>query len=326
MASGKKIRKSTIRQYEISYKLIRDFETYFGEPLQIQFISRASTRKMETDRKYWKQVYNKLLTFLYVHKKVHDNYAGSVLKNLKTFLRYLAVNRNLPITDFYRVFLVPKERFTPVLISPDQLRFLILDTEFENSLSPLLRKIKDIFVFGCTVGLRFHDLMQLNIANLKYQGNLVSLILHTQKTGTEVSIPLPDYAVQLLSRFKTKKKGYLLPRISGTHFNKQIKKLIQAAGWDQLYPKYRLMRGEQVEIKTASGNSYRFYDHITAHTMRRTAITNLLLLGVDENSVRRVSGHAPGSTEFYRYVVISQDYLNKKIRAAHLRLISSDTI
>ena len=38
--------------------------------------------------------------------------------------------------------------------------------------------------------------------------------------------------------------------------------------------------------------------------MRRTAITTLLLIGVDEISVRRISGHAPGSKEFYKYVVM----------------------
>jgi hypothetical protein len=46
------------------------------------------------------------------------------------------------------------------------------------------------------------------------------------------------------------------------------------------------------------------------------------MLGVDENTVRRISGHAPGSKEFYRYVVISQTYLNEKVRAAHNQLVS----
>ena len=58
--------------------------------------------------------------------------------------------------------------------------------------------------------------------------------------------------------------------------------------------------------------------------MRRTAITTLLLMGVDECSVRRISGHAPGSKEFYRYVVIIQDYLNASVKQAHYNLINGD--
>lgn len=91
-------------------------------------------------------------------------------------------------------------------------------------------------------------------------------------------------------------------------------------------PKIRNRKGEPVEIKKTDGESYKFYDHITTHTMRRTAITTLLLLGVEENSVRLVSGHAPGSREFYRYIVLVQEYLDIKIKQAHSKLLNSDDI
>jgi len=58
--------------------------------------------------------------------------------------------------------------------------------------------------------------------------------------------------------------------------------------------------------------------------MRRTAITTLLLLGVNENAVRKISGHAAGSKEFYRYVILVQDYLNAQVKNAHLKLISNE--
>ena len=55
--------------------------------------------------------------------------------------------------------------------------------------------------------------------------------------------------------------------------------------------------------------------------MRRTAITTLLILGVPEIVVRSVSGHAPGSKEFYKYVSLAQSYLNKEVKNAHQKLI-----
>ena len=45
--------------------------------------------------------------------------------------------------------------------------------------------------------------------------------------------------------------------------------------------------------------------------MRRTAITTMILLGMPESLVRKISGHAPGSKEFYRYVKYTQNYLDE---------------
>ena len=56
--------------------------------------------------------------------------------------------------------------------------------------------------------------------------------------------------------------------------------------------------------------------------MRRTAITTLLIMGVPELIVRKISGHAPGSKEFYRYVAIAQEYLNHEVQSAYKKLIS----
>ena len=51
---------------------------------------------------------------------------------------------------------------------------------------------------------------------------------------------------------------------------------------------------------------------MSSHLMRRTAITTMLVLGVEESVARKISGHALGSTEFFRYVKYSQDYLNSQ--------------
>ena len=44
--------------------------------------------------------------------------------------------------------------------------------------------------------------------------------------------------------------------------------------------------------------------------MRRSAITTMLRLQMPEHLVRKISGHAPNSKEFHKYVAISQDYLD----------------
>ena len=56
--------------------------------------------------------------------------------------------------------------------------------------------------------------------------------------------------------------------------------------------------------------NYKLSDHITTHTMRRTAITTMLNLGMPEHIVRKISGHAANSKEFFRYVQMSQSVID----------------
>ena len=149
------------------------------------------------------------------------------------------------------------------------------------------------------------------------------LTLYTQKTGAAVRIPLPGYALAIVERYKKKAGQYILPRLSCTNLNIQVKKLGQFAVWDQPLPKMRSLRGKMTEIKNKNGGTWKFYEHITAHTMRRTAITNLLMLGVQEAVVRKISGHAAGSKEFYKYVNIAQEYLNDEVKKAYNRLFDT---
>jgi len=44
--------------------------------------------------------------------------------------------------------------------------------------------------------------------------------------------------------------------------------------------------------------------------MRRTAITSMLCLGMPEHLVRKISGHAANSKEFFRYVLLSQSFID----------------
>jgi intergrase/recombinase len=46
--------------------------------------------------------------------------------------------------------------------------------------------------------------------------------------------------------------------------------------------------------------------------MRRTAITTMLNLGMPEHIVRKISGHAANSKEFFRYVRMSQNIIDQE--------------
>jgi intergrase/recombinase len=94
------------------------------------------------------------------------------------------------------------------------------------------------------------------------------------------------------------------------------------AGWTYTMPKIRAKRGMPIEIykNDIKKEHYRFCDLLSSHSMRRTAITTLLSMGMDELSVRKISGHKPGSVEFYKYVKFHQQNLDEKTDRAFEKL------
>jgi integrase len=320
--SGKRIAKGTITTYKYVHKLILAFETEQSIRLRIQLLHRASTRMLQREMNYWKRFFTQFSQFLYSKLKYSDNYIASTFKILRTFFNYLEKEKGFVIGNYHKLFKIPLIQPTPVVLTPEQLNFLITNNDFEKKLTPSLKRVKDIFVFGCTVALRYSDLMQLKRTNVVQTEKGWFLRLFTQKTGTEIRVPLPEYAVTIINKYKKATGAFLLPRLSSTNINKGVKKLIKVAEWTYALPKNRSIRGKITEEKNQEGQTWLFYQHITAHTMRRTAITTLLILGVPENVVRKISGHAPGSKEFYKYVSIAQEYLNNEVTNAHYKLLN----
>jgi len=190
MPSGKKVKKGTIIQYKCAYTLLSEFEKSQKESLHIQLLFKNSMRLIQKEKNYWARFHKNFSSFLYKKKNCYDQYVSAVFKTIKTFFNYLLIERALPIGEFHKKFRTPNEKFTPAILSPLQLKFLILNEDFEKS-SSSLQKCKDIFVFGSTVALRYQDLMRLKKNNIQNTLEGVYLSLHTQKISSEISIPLP---------------------------------------------------------------------------------------------------------------------------------------
>ena len=200
MPSGKKFRAGSIRQYQCVYKLLQQFEELQTTPLRIHILQRVSLRLLQKEKNYWNRFFRQFSLFLYKIKNCFDEYVASVFKVIKTFFHYLRREKALPVGEFHKTFRIPSAKFSPVILSPAQLKYLITNSDFEDTLSPSLKKVKDIFVFGCTVALRYQDLFSLQKKHIQHTADAVNIILHTQKTGTAVKIPLPQYALQIIKR------------------------------------------------------------------------------------------------------------------------------
>lgn len=212
-----------------------------------------------------------------------------------------------------------KEEVAILVLSPEQLKYLIHNDEFTNSLSPALQRIKDIFVFGCTTGLRYSDIFTLNNKNFEEKENRYYLKIRSQKTKTYSFIKLPDYAAKIYLNYKNRSaKKSVFKTMTLFTFNKNLKALGEQAGFTEYVNTSREQQGKITSRSTQT--NVRFCDKMSSHMMRRTAITTLLILGMPEHLVRKISGHSATSSSFNRYVHYAQAYIDREIDKVHEQL------
>jgi integrase len=162
------------------------------------------------------------------------------------------------------------------------------------------------------VALRFSDLVALKKSNIRVVNGHYYLSVRSKKTQADTLIRLPYYAIDIIRRYEKKGKR-LLPRFNVVNLNKYIKRLLEQAGFVHPVQVTRNKRGIPVEQKAGNDKkTLRFCDVSTTHTMRRTAITTMLSLGVPEQVVRKISGHSASGKEFYRYVSWAQTYQDEE--------------
>ena len=319
--NGNRLRLGTVQNYVYTRKILAEFSVTKKVELRIRDIRKLNARELESERGYWKKFYRKFTEFLYQHKGFYDNYAGFHFKTIRSFFNYLNNEKGMSVGTYHKLFFVPKETVPIITLSPGQLHFLTHDEDFEKGLSASLRRVKDILVIGCTVALRVSDLLSLRKINLEKNEDRFYLRVQSQKTNTFTRVLLPDYAVMIFKKYGNRYPT-LLPPMTNAHLNRRLKELIEKAGWKEPVLKTRERRGNIVHLfkNRKSRQAYRFCDMITSHTMRRTAITTMLSLGMPEQLVRKISGHAPHSKEFFRYVEIAQTYLDTETEKLHLKL------
>lgn len=309
--NNKKVSASTLKLQGYIYNHLVNFSVTKNFELKILPANKLSKKTFEAQKKYWKNFFRLFCNYLYDEKKCSDNYVGMIINNLKSFFGYLEREHNLHINGYYKNFKVERPHPAIVVLTPERLHTLIYDTEFNNLLTPAEQRIKDIFIIGCVTALRFSDLMALRKSNILVANNEYYVTNISLKTSTATKVKLPGFASKIITGHKSRSQLLFNP-ISLFNFNKHLKSIGDKAGWTEPIFKTRKKRGQENVLYKNNGKKehYRFCDLMSSHLMRRTAITTMLTLGVEESVARKISGHAPGSSEFYRYVKYSQDYLN----------------
>lgn len=311
--NGTPISEGTIKNYRYVQKHLTGFVNHQAFQFKLYIDPHIPHGQKRKVKHYWTQFYQQFTNYLY-GLGYYDNYVGLIIKCLRSFFNYLREERHIDTGIYHRSFFVPVEAIPIITLTHEHLSFIINDTKFNAQLKTCgLEATRDIFVFGCTVALRVSDLLTLTSKNLMIQHDKYYLKVKSKKTNAYTSVKLPEYAIQILNKYQDQYPT-LLPPISVFWLNKQLKQMAALIPDNFQLIKTRERQGKQVIIykNPETKTHYQLSDHITTHTMRRTAITNMLCLGMPEHLVRKISGHAANSKEFFRYVELSQSFIDQE--------------
>ena len=245
---GTRIKKQSVDNYSYTERLLQEFVIMKTFDLVIYQIKGNSLRDHIKVKKYYMSFYKQFIIFLYKEKNCRDNYVGQTIRNIRTFYVWLNNEKCIVTGPYYKNFYIYKEDIPITTLSVKQLQFLAFDKDFETKLSAFLKRTKDIFVFGCIVGLRFSDLISIRNMNIENLDGNYYLKVRSKKTGIDTLVKLPAYALEILNKFSQKKKSlsilpqgyfllpkktFLFPHISLNSFNTNIKKMAELAGWTE---------------------------------------------------------------------------------------------
>jgi integrase len=212
---------------------------------------------------------------------------------LKGFLRYASKFKLFDVfilNDFARL----KEHETHIVyITKEELKKL-WEYQFTNE---RLERIRDLFVFACSTGMRESDFSNIKPENVKNG----ELNFTTIKTHDPLVIPINSYSGAVLEKY-----GKILPKYSQQKFNDYIKEVAQEVGLNTPEQVITYRKGVRIETTVPK------YELITSHTARRTFITQCILRGIPIPVIRSMTGHKDLKS-FQKYIKITDTDKRKEM-------------
>ena len=281
---GKERSKNTTKSYKTIKGHLKEFEKKTGYMVSFDSINLS--------------FYFQYVDFLKKKMKLAPNSIGRDIKDIKTFMRMavdMELTENLQFEK--KSFSVIKEETSAVYLKESELVQL---SQYDLSGNTRLEQVRDLFVFGSFVGLRFSDFSDVKPENIQRLHNDLFLRIKTKKMGNRVIIPCNPIVQEIFKKYDYMQNK--LPRaISNQKFNDYIKEVCKLAG---LTEKGRLEANQSLEL----------WECISSHTARRSFATNLYNEGFPILDIMKVTGHKTEKA-FLGYIKITSDDSAQKLSA-----------
>ena len=235
--TGNSISNSTLKRYKCNKNLLEDFESNSKVKISLG--------------KFDNKLYNKFLKYCIEEKKHSANTLHRNVGLLKTFLLW-ALNKKYTYNNNFIAFKKPAKFTTDeIALNYEQVELIYNYNLSENK---RLEKVRDLFVFGCTTGMRFGNYSTISRSDV--DGNFIRVI-DLKSKSKNLAIPLNSISKSILEKY-----DYNLPSITNQKMNEYLK-----------------------EIATLSGLERELNTHLARHTF---ATTITLTNGVPIESVSKM--------------------------------------
>ena len=181
--------------------------------------------------------YDKFTQYLLIDKKLTNNTVSKNIDNLKTFLKW-AYDRNYNHKNDFTRFQSMEESVEIIYLTESELMSLY---KFDFSDKPIYDAIRDVFCFACFTGQRFSDVSNLKRDDIR-EGEWH---LRTTKTKDILNIPLNEFALEIIDKYKESDK--ILPTYPAEFTNDELKNVCKAVGIDAPITKYQYRGAERIE-------------------------------------------------------------------------------
>ena len=277
--TGRPISKRTIKEYERTIKLLKDFEK-----IEKYFISFQT---INLDFYFAFKNYLERLDF-------SPNTIGKFIKQIKVFMNAATeegLNSNLSFKN--KRFIKTTSKSDQIYLNTDELS-KIINLDLTNNLK--LQNARDLFIVGAYTGLRVSDYNGLTKENIKTIGEKRFFTLTVKKTDKYLPIPLHPEVEKILKI----NNGNPPKKMPDQHINKAIKEIGKMAGIDDIITSKITKGGRIINTKR------RKYELIVNHTARRSFCTNAYLARMSTLDIMAISGHTSEKT-FLNYIKVSAD-------------------
>jgi len=260
--SGEANTSSTIKRYEYNKDLLQSFQAHSKRNLNLN--------------KFDSNTYNLFLDYCITVKNHSSNTLRRNVGLLKTFLNWALENAYTHNISF-KSFKTPTAFVTDeVALTMDQVNQIY---EKDFSKNKKLEKVRDLFVFGCSTGMRYGNYSKVRAKDII--DNCISVI-DNKDQNKQLKIPLNKISKAILEKY-----NYQLPVISSQKFNVYIKEAIGDV--DDSFK-------EEIKKTTKIGNKIieediMFCDRISSHTARRSFITIMKNKKIPDKIIMEFTGH-----------------------------------